>query len=186
LETSVNTRLYEGMFLVDSAEAAADWDGINAAVRGVLEKAGAEIVSMRKWDERKLAYEINHKERGTYILTYFKVEPGKIGQIEGDVQLSERIMRVLVLRADKFVRDDIEKETPFERQQRRRREAEEAAAKARAEKSSAEAGEAAAEPSEQPAVATVEADSEQPEQDASPEPAEQAPAETAEQQSQGE
>ena len=29
-------KLYEAMFLVDSAEAAADWDGINAAVGNML------------------------------------------------------------------------------------------------------------------------------------------------------
>jgi len=90
-------RLYEGMFLVDSALAAADWDGTLAVVDNILKRADAEIVVMRKWDERRLAYDIEHKSRGTYILAYFKADTQRIGGIEKDVQLNEKIMRVLIL-----------------------------------------------------------------------------------------
>jgi small subunit ribosomal protein S6 len=100
------------MFLVDSVDASTDWDGINGFIKGILEKAEAEIVSIRKWDERKLAYEIKGKARGTYILCYFRAEGGKIGDIERDVQLSERIMRVLILSTEGMSKEDIEKETP--------------------------------------------------------------------------
>jgi small subunit ribosomal protein S6 len=112
LKTVVNKKLYEAMFLVDSAEAAGDWDGVNGAIRKILERAGAEIVSIRKWDERKLAYDINGKSRGTYILCYFRVDGVRIREIERDVQLSERIMRVLILCAEHMSQEDIEKDTP--------------------------------------------------------------------------
>ena len=111
METVVN-RLYEAMFLVDSAEAAADWDGINETIKTILERAEVEIVSIRKWDDRRLAYEINHKDRGTYILCYFRSSGGKIDDIERDVQLSERIPRVLILNAEHMSTEDIEKDTP--------------------------------------------------------------------------
>ena len=90
-------RLYEGMFLVDSALATADWQATLATVENILKRADAEIVSLRKWDERKLAYDIEHKSRGTYILAYFKADTQRIGGIEKDVQLNEKIMRVLLL-----------------------------------------------------------------------------------------
>jgi small subunit ribosomal protein S6 len=85
------------MFLVDSALAAADWDGMVALVESILKRADAEVVVIRKWSERKLAYDVDHKPRGTYILVYFKVDPRRVSGIEKDVQLSEKIMRVLVL-----------------------------------------------------------------------------------------
>ena len=90
-------RLYEGMFLVDSAMAAADWNGTLAIIETVLKRADAEVVVMRKWDERKLAYDIDHKTRGTYILCYFKADTQRIAGIEKDIQLSEKVMRVLIL-----------------------------------------------------------------------------------------
>ena len=75
-------KLYEAMFLVDSAEATTDWDGVTATIKNILEKAGAEIVSIRKWDDRKLAYEIKGKGKGTYILCYFKVGGSKLQGIK--------------------------------------------------------------------------------------------------------
>jgi len=94
-------RLYEGMFLVDSALATADWEGTLAVVENILKRADAEVVAIRKWGERKLAYDIDHKTRGTYILAYFKAEGPRIAGIEKDVLLSEKIMRVLILGTEK-------------------------------------------------------------------------------------
>ncbi len=94
-------RLYEGMFLVDSALATADWEGTLAVVENILKRADAEVVAIRKWGERKLAYDIGRKTRGTYILAYFKAEGPRITGIEKDVLLSEKIMRVLILGTEK-------------------------------------------------------------------------------------
>jgi small subunit ribosomal protein S6 len=109
---TVVAKLYEGMFLVDSALAASDFDGVNDTIRGILERAGAEVVSMKKWDERRLAYNINGKGRGTYILTFFRADGKKIGDIERAVQLSEQIMRVLILNVESMGEEYINKETP--------------------------------------------------------------------------
>ncbi|UCG57532.1 MAG: 30S ribosomal protein S6 [Phycisphaerales bacterium] len=111
METIAN-RLYEGMFLVDSAKAAADWDGTMAAIRAVLERSDAEIVSMRKWGDKRLAYDIDHKSRGTYVLCYFRADGRRIRGIEKDVQLSEQIMRVLVLSTEGRAQEDIDKDLP--------------------------------------------------------------------------
>ena len=48
METVAKNKLYEGMFLVDSSKTGADWDGIIATIRTILEKSGAEIDSIRK------------------------------------------------------------------------------------------------------------------------------------------
>jgi len=97
------------MFLVDSALAGSDWDTVLQTIKSILQKAEAEILWLQKWGERKLAYEINHKARGTYILCYFRADGGRIGDIERDVRLSEQIMRVLILRADKHMAEQIER-----------------------------------------------------------------------------
>jgi len=94
-------RLYEGMFLVDSVLATADWDGTLAMIENILKRADAEVVALRKWGERKLAYDIEHKQRGTYILVYFKADGRRISGIEKDVQLSEKVMRCLILTTEK-------------------------------------------------------------------------------------
>lgn len=140
METVTKNRLYEGMFLVDSSQAGADWDGIITAIRTILEKYEAEIDSIRKWDDRKLAYEIKGKNRGTYILTYFRVDGERIQDIERSVQLSEKIMRVLILSAERQRPEDIEKDTPatkVEKEKEKRKAAKETAQEAKVEQVSA-------------------------------------------------
>ena len=112
MDTLTKKKMYEGMFLIDSAQAAADWDGSIAAITKILEKADAEIVSIKKWDERKLAYPIKGQSRGTYILCYFKADGQKIHEVEKSVQLSEQIIRAMILNAEKITAEDMEKETP--------------------------------------------------------------------------
>ena len=146
METAVK-RLYEGMFLVDTALAAQDWQVILDEVQRIMDRAEAEVVSLKKWDERRLCYDIQKKSRGTYILVYFNCETSKIGGIERDVQLSELITRVLVLRTDRMSPEDLEKLTPLEAvaaEEAERAAAAEARAEAAAEAKAEAAAEAAA------------------------------------------
>ena len=90
---------YEGMFLFDNA-VAREWVGVEQEVNRLCERIGAELLVCVKFDERKLAYEVQKRKRGTYVLTYFNAPPNRIGDLERDVQLSESVLRVLVLQAD--------------------------------------------------------------------------------------
>jgi len=100
------------MFLVDSALAASDWDGIVSEVKRILDRAGAEIISIRKWDERQLAYAVKGKTRGTYVLSYFRVEGPRVSEIERDIRLSEIIVRSMILCGEHLTAEEMEKETP--------------------------------------------------------------------------
>ena len=82
-------RTYEAMFLVDSAVANSRWDDVMAAIDLIFERSEAEAISVKKWDERRLCYEIAGQKRGVYILAYFRVLPSKISEMERDVQLNE-------------------------------------------------------------------------------------------------
>lgn len=126
---TVTKKLYEGMFLVDTALAASDWDGVIGSIEAVLKRVMAKVISIRKWDERRLAYDIDKTSRGTYILVYFECDGEKIQEIEKTVQLSERIMRVLILNAEHMTQEDIEKETPAARAEKVQEEHEAAAEK---------------------------------------------------------
>jgi ribosomal protein S6 len=90
---------YEGMFLFDTA-VMRDWASIEEEVRRLCGRIGAELLVCVKFDERKLAFEIKRRKRGTYVLTYFDAPPEKIGDLERDIQLSETMLRGMVLRAE--------------------------------------------------------------------------------------
>ncbi len=100
--------LYEGMFLLDPA-LASDMEAAEAELTRILTRAGAELVGKRSWDERKLAYPIKKFRRGLYILTYFKADPEKITGLERDVQLSDTVLRVLVLNRETMTDEAVQK-----------------------------------------------------------------------------
>lgn len=96
-EVRINT--YEGLFLFPqsaSAELSAAVDHIN----DILNRAHAEILALRKWDERRLAYDIQGNKRGVYFLAYFKAKAETLVGIERDCRLSEKLLRTLITRAE--------------------------------------------------------------------------------------
>jgi small subunit ribosomal protein S6 len=97
---------YESMFLIGQA-AAADLAGVIDHIKEILARGHAEIVAMRKWDERRLAYEIKKQKRGLYILCYFKAPNDQLAHIERDCNLSEKVIRALIIRADHLTLDEI-------------------------------------------------------------------------------
>jgi small subunit ribosomal protein S6 len=101
-------KLYEGMFLFDSNLAVKDWPGLENHVREILTKNGAELVYAEHWPDRKLYYEIKGCKKGTYYLTYFRAPLGAVQGIQHDTELSERILRLLVIH-DEELESDCEK-----------------------------------------------------------------------------
>lgn len=92
--------LYEGMFLYDPADVGSSTQTAIDETERILNHVGASIEAISKYDDRKLAYEIGKTKRGLYILTHFRVDGDKIASIERAVNLSEVVLRVLILKAD--------------------------------------------------------------------------------------
>lgn len=101
-------KIYEAMFLLDPT-LGADWTAAEAEVKRILDRAEAKVLGLKKWDERKLAYTIKRNKRGVYVLVFFEATADKIGPLERDVHLSEKILRVLVLRRENLTHEEIQK-----------------------------------------------------------------------------
>jgi small subunit ribosomal protein S6 len=94
-----DNKTYEAMFLFPAGATAEQEKSINM-VRGIIERHQGKILVIKKWDERKLAYELAGQKRGLYIIAYFTAPGAAVTAIERDVNLSEDILRVLVTHAD--------------------------------------------------------------------------------------
>src|SRR5205085_3384420 len=102
---------YEAMFLLPAGASAELENSLNT-VRGIIERHGGEVMVLKKWDERKLAYEIKRNKRGLYIIAYFRAPGTIVSAIERDVNLSEDILRVLVTDATHLNKDEMDKVEP--------------------------------------------------------------------------
>lgn len=99
------TNAYEGMFIFDSGRFGRDPDGVSGEIARIVQAAGGEILVSRLWEERRLAYPIKGQKKGTYWLTYFRVEPTEIPGVNRQLGLSESILRFLLLKVDPRIVD---------------------------------------------------------------------------------
>ena len=97
MEKVINS--YEGLFIVDVA------NGEEATAAKVnkftaLISNNAEIVEVDEWGKRRLAYPINDKPEGHYVIVTFKSAPEFIHELERKFNIDEAIMRYLVTKLD--------------------------------------------------------------------------------------
>ena len=99
--------VYEGMFILDSSRYGRDPDALSGRISGMIQGAGGEILVSRLWEERRLAYPIKGHRRGTYWLTYFRLDSSRLAEIERECQLNESILRKLFLKVDPRIVDTL-------------------------------------------------------------------------------
>ncbi len=97
--SQTNVHPYEGLFLFPQS-AVTDLQGTVDHLKEILGRGEAKIISLRRWDERRLAYEIKGNKRGTYFLVYFMGRADQMATIERMCNLSEQLLRSIIIRAD--------------------------------------------------------------------------------------
>ena len=102
---------YEAMFLIGPAATQENEGGV-ALVRALVERHGGQLLHLKKWDERRLTYEIKKQKRGTYVIAFFKASGNAITPLEREVKLSDDFLRVLVTRADHLNQQEMEAVEP--------------------------------------------------------------------------
>lgn len=90
------------MFIISDTVAESDWEGAVNQVRDLLKNRGAEILQSEKWDERKFAYKLKGHKRGSYLLTYFNASEDSIIHIKRDLQLSDNVLRAMIVKTDRI------------------------------------------------------------------------------------
>ena len=97
--------VYEGLFILDSNRYGRDPEAVSGQIRAMVEKFGGEILVSRLWEERRLAYPIKGQRKGTYWLTYFRLDAGRLVDLQRQCQITDDIVRVLFLKVDPRIVD---------------------------------------------------------------------------------
>jgi small subunit ribosomal protein S6 len=95
--SEVKEHLYEGMFLVDSNAYANDPETVTAELMQILEKAGANVVAHRPWQDGKLAYEIEGRRKGLHYIICFKMVTSGMDIITRQCHLSDTVLRQMIV-----------------------------------------------------------------------------------------
>lgn len=96
------------MILLDNAVVREDWKKAKSVIQDAVEKHGGKVSSSRRWDERRLAYPIKNKNRATYVLCYLEIPGANLPALRRELELSDRILRYLLLRVDEVPAAELE------------------------------------------------------------------------------
>ena len=88
---------YELMYIIPSQSSDEDKEALIALVNSMIEKDGGKIESVERIGNKKLAYEIEKKREGYYVLVNFTAEnkvPNKLGAL---LSITTGIMRHIIV-----------------------------------------------------------------------------------------
>lgn len=99
--------VYEGMFILDSAQFSRDPDGISNQITKLVQDAGGEILVSRFWEERRLAYPVQGQRKGVYWLIYFRLDSLSLAELNRQFTLFDANLRHQFIKIDKRLVDQL-------------------------------------------------------------------------------
>lgn len=91
---------YELMFILDSALEEEKKNAAVEKIQGIITTGGGEVSDVDVWGMRKLAYPIEKKEEGFYVVMQFKADPKLPKELNRRLRISDDVIRHLIINKD--------------------------------------------------------------------------------------
>ena len=89
---------YELMYVLHPRLTPEEIEAAVERISALVTSPGGEILSVDQWGRRRLAYPIDRNMEGYYVLSTFKAPADVPGSLEGQLNLSEDVLRHLLIR----------------------------------------------------------------------------------------
>lgn len=116
-----NNRVYEVMYIGTPDAADADITKLNDAIEKMIKKEGGSVVKTEDMGRRRLAYPINKKTEGHYVLFEIEGSGQEIAELERRMRVNDTIMRYLTVRVDEDRKAAEKNRSKREKRQNRRK-----------------------------------------------------------------
>ncbi len=93
-------RIYEQLFIVRPDAAQEEIDSFLEQISGVISGAGGNVRKLEKWGIRKLAYPVEKRHEGYYVLLEYSSAPDVVKEIERRFRVSDLVLKYLTVRID--------------------------------------------------------------------------------------
>ena len=90
---------YEVMFIIDPALEDDAKEATIEAVKGIIAAEG-EVGNTDVWGMRKLAYPIQKKSEGYYVVIEFKAQPTLPKELDRRLKISDNVIRHMIVNKD--------------------------------------------------------------------------------------
>src|SRR5579883_109365 len=94
------TRIYEELFIVRPDEPEEQIDQLIEQLTALIANHGGNVDKSEKWGVRKLAYRVQKRSEGFYVLLQFTANPETVRELERRLRVSDQVMKFLTVRID--------------------------------------------------------------------------------------
>ncbi|MBR4659362.1 MAG: 30S ribosomal protein S6 [Clostridia bacterium] len=91
---------YETLYVINAELTDEETKSVIEKFTKVITDNGGEIEKVDEWGKRRLAYPINYKTEGYYVLVLFEAEGPVPAELQRNLKNDERIMRYVVERRE--------------------------------------------------------------------------------------
>ncbi len=116
-------RVYEVMYIGTPETVDDDITKLNESIEQMITKEGGSVVRTDNMGRRKLAYPINKKTEGHYVLFEIEDSGQTIAELERRMRVNDAVLRYITVRVDEDRKSAEKNRAKREKRQTRRREA---------------------------------------------------------------
>ena len=91
---------YEGVFILDPDLSADATKATVIQIQDLVTKNGGRIDGLQEWGKKRLAYKINKKMDGIYVVLNFQLDSLSSKKLDQLLRLNDNIMRFLMVNKD--------------------------------------------------------------------------------------
>lgn len=89
-------RKYEMLYVLDAGITDEAKESLIAKFEDLVKTSGGTVEAIDKWGVKKLAYEINYKTEGYYVLMTFEADPSFVKELDRVASITESVIRRLI------------------------------------------------------------------------------------------
>ena len=89
---------YEVVYIIDPAVEEEARKELIAKFNNLISENGGSVEKVEEWGKRRLAYAIDYKTEGYYVLVNFEAESELPKELERNLQISDSVIRYQVIR----------------------------------------------------------------------------------------
>jgi small subunit ribosomal protein S6 len=93
-------RKYETFFIVDPDLPDDTNTVVDDKVKSVVTSNGGTVIAYTPWGKKKLAYPVNKRTRGLYVLMEYVGGPELVAELERNMRLDERVLKFITVKLE--------------------------------------------------------------------------------------
>lgn len=93
-------KLYESICILRPVQVETENDRVVDKIKDILAQSGSNILKLDNSGKKKLAYDIQHERKGTFITVQFEGPPTVVEELERFQRMEDQVMKFMTVRVN--------------------------------------------------------------------------------------